>query len=208
MLNKAIFRKHTQLFLYMIFRHYFSQKEIILWSLKNKEFKDKDSWENKGQFRDKMIKLGVLKKYSYKEFKKIYPTKVKDASIAYKKSHERKRVILKINSLRLIELLIPNLLNKFDSKILEFIPIQEYAKFCLENKKSYTIQEYIQAFIYGCATQKIITFNHPKITKLCETFAEYIMGRYDEKMSILNNEITFSRDLFEKNIKIYVESNY
>jgi len=192
MLNKAIFRKHTQLFLYMIFRHYFSQKEIILWSLKNKEFKDKDSWENKGQFRDKMIKLGVLKKYSYKEFKKIYPTKVKDASIAYKKSHERKRVILKINSLRLIELLIPNLLNKFDSKILEFIPIQEY----------------IQAFIYGCATQKIITFNHPKITKLCETFAEYIMVRYDEKMSILNNEITFSRDLFEKNIKIYVESNY
>ena len=69
MLNKAIFRKHSKLFLYMISRTYFSQKEIILWSLNNNEFKDKDSWENKGQFRNKMIKLGVLKKYSYKTFK-------------------------------------------------------------------------------------------------------------------------------------------
>jgi hypothetical protein len=206
MLNQAIFRKHSKLFLYMISRTYFSQKEIILWSLNNNEFKDKDSWENKGQFRDKMINLGVLKKYSYKIFKEYYPDKITKASIAYIKSHERKRVILELNSLKLIELLIPSFINRFDPKILKLIPIQEYANICLNKTISHTIQEYIHAFIFGCATQKIITLNHPKITKLCRIFSEYIMPRYDEEMLSLDDEITVSRNLFEKNIRKYIES--
>ena len=194
----------------MISRNYFSQKEIILWSLENFEFKDKDSWENKGQFRDKMINLNILKKYPYKKFKELYPEKINDASIAYTKSHERKRIILEMNSLKLIDLLIPNQLDKFDSTILNLIPIQEYAKICLSQLKNqstnHSINDYIHAFIFGCATQKIILFNQPKLTKLSNTLNEYIMNIYDENLLNLNEEINLARNLFEKNIKKFIES--
>lgn len=190
----------------MISRQYFSQKEIILWSLNNHEFKDKDSWENKGQFRDKMIDFGLLKKYSYKKFKKLHPNEIDSAASAYETSFERKRVILEMSSFKLIDLLIPSFADKFDSRILDLIPIKEYAIHCLNKQKKHTIKDYIQALILGCATQKIIVFNQPKITTLCNVFSEYIMVRYDEKMKNLNDEITFSRNLFEKNIRKYIES--
>ncbi|MFH2020979.1 MAG: hypothetical protein ABIJ34_06175 [archaeon] len=221
MLEKAIFRKHTNLFLYMISREHFSQKEIIHFSLENHEFKDKDSWENKGQFRDKLINLGLLKKYSFREFKERYPSLAEDAGRAYEKSHERKRIILSFDSTKLLGMALPSL-NRFNDKkdIINLIPIKEFSTACLTsnigstnnesiiryNKDDFTIREYINAFIVGCSIQRILVFKSQKLLELMKTFSSKT-GDYDEEeLLIMRDYMILARDLFEKNIKLYLES--
>ncbi|MEM2131150.1 MAG: hypothetical protein QXR96_01375 [Candidatus Woesearchaeota archaeon] len=169
MLEKAIFRKHTKLILFMAYRKYFSQKELIEFSLKNKDFKDKDSIENKGQFLDKLIKLGLIEKYKYKDFLKKHPDKIKEASIAYKKSHERKRIILEFKEKNLLLLeyelseirdIIKEVLKK------DILPFNEYLNKIYETffkkqklknnkEKNFEIKEIVALFLIGCSFSKI-----------------------------------------------------
>jgi len=207
MLGKAIFRKHTRLFLYMLSRVYFSQKEVILWCIENGEFKDKDSWENKGQFKDKMVRYGLIKEYSYKSFKETFPDEVDAASIAYKRSHERKRLILEMDSVRFLSFLVFDINKIKDEELRKLIPLQEYATLCLKESSEHTIQEYLFAFIAGCATQRIYTFNYPKIVRLQKVFSDYLMSAFDENIDSLKKQIDMSRELFEKNVRKYIESN-
>jgi hypothetical protein len=160
MLEKTLFRKHTKLILFMAERKFFSQKELIAWSLKNKEFRDKDSIENKGQYRDKLISFGVLRKYTGKEFSSQYPEEIETANIAYKDSQERKRCLLVFDSGALIGLDYPKL------KELE-LPLQEYAGKIISEKKNpgnHEISSIVKAFVFGCSIQKIIILNE-KISK-------------------------------------------
>ncbi len=161
MLEKALFKKHTKLILYMVSRKYFSQKEIINWSLSNKEFKDKDSLENKGQYRDKLIFFGVLKKYTYKEFFKKYPNEIESASRAYIEPQERKRCLLEFDSSSLIALDYPKL------KMIK-LPFQEYIKNINTNKE---ISDIVRAFVFGCSIQRILLLNE-RISKNLELLIE------------------------------------
>ncbi|MEM3373909.1 MAG: hypothetical protein QXE31_01685 [Candidatus Woesearchaeota archaeon] len=166
MLEKALFRKHTKLFLYMSVRQYFSQKELIIFSLSHREFKDKDSIENKGQFLDKLINLGIIKKYKYKDFIKKYPEKIRAASIAYQKSHERKRIILEFKIEQFLALDFP-----FIKKIKNFeLPFKEYINQFydintnkLHKNLNYSIKELITFFLYGCSLAKIYFTKYEKI---------------------------------------------
>ncbi len=152
MLEKALFRKHTRLILYMAARQYFSQKELILWSLANNEFKDKDSIENKGQFRDKLISIGLLKKYTFKEFQNLYPNETTHACKAYAEPMERKRCMLEFDSGKLISLDYPDLSGVK-------LPFREYASEINDDLMGFYIPDIVKAFVFGCSMQRIIMFN-------------------------------------------------
>jgi hypothetical protein len=193
MLEKALFRKHTKLILYMASRRYFSQKEIIAWSLSNKEFKDKDSWENKGQYRDKLISFGILKKYNYKEFSKVYPKEIESANKAYQEPQERKRCILEFESSALIALDYPKLKGIA-------LPFQEYAK---ETDTKKELSETVKAFVFGCSIQRILLLSERlsrEMTKLIESRPEI-----DEKLLPLAEK---AKSIMEKWIKEKIEVRY
>lgn len=193
LLEKSLFKKHTILFLYMIIREYFSQKELILYSLKNNEFKDKDSIENKGQFLDKLIDLKVIEKYNYRDFMKKFPSKINDASKAYIKSHERKRVILEFKIMNFLALEFPLI-----KKIKNELPFKEYINEIYNIEKNelkinelkienFFIKDIIKSFLIGCSLANIYFF--PKYEKMNKILKKYT----------LNNEIK-EQDLILINI--------
>ncbi|NTV23977.1 MAG: hypothetical protein HGA85_06440 [Nanoarchaeota archaeon] len=209
MLDKALFRKHTKLILYLMSREYFSQKEAIAYSLANNEFKDKDSWENKGQFRDKLISLGLLKKYSYKEFSRLYPAHAEDASKAYAGSYERKRAMLVFDSLRLLELIAPSLMKTRANSpgIEEVLPIKEYASKCISDyDREMSIKSYLDSFILGCSMQRILIFRSQKLIELLKALSSD-KGYFEEaELKNMNPYIMLARDIFEARIKSYLEA--
>lgn len=197
MLEKALFRKHTKLILYMAERKYFSQKELIEWSLSHNEFKDKDSIENKGQFRDKLISYGLLKKYSFKEFKNLYPNELTDACKAYTESMERKRCILLFNSDNLIGLDYPTL------AVLK-LPFQTYAAKLNKNNLTYSISDTVKAFVFGCSIQKILLFNEKFSGEM-----KLLANARDELSEELLPLVELARDAMEENIREKVRNkNY
>jgi hypothetical protein len=152
MLEKALFRKHTKLILYMVSRRYFSQKELIEWSLSNKEFKDKDSLENKGQYRDKLISLGILKKYTYKEFSRLYSKETESACKAYREPQERKRCLLEFDSNALVGLDYPKLKGII-------LPFRDYVTEINTKKERFEISDIVKTFVFGCSIQRILFLN-------------------------------------------------
>jgi hypothetical protein len=170
----------------MASRRYFSQKELIDWCLSNREFKDKDSIENKGQYRDKLISMGILKKHSYKEFKKKHPKETESAAKAYKKPQERKRCLLEFDSNALIALDYPKLRGVM-------LPFNDYAK---EIKTKKEISDIIKAFVFGCSIQRILIVNE-KISKASSHLTES-RPEIDEGLLPL---IQKARDTMEKMIK-------
>jgi hypothetical protein len=186
MLEKALFRKHTKLILYMASRRYFSQKEIIDWSLSNKEFKDKDSLENKGQYRDKLIFFGILKKYKYKEFSMLYPKEIELANRAYQEPQERKRCLLEFDSNALISLDYPKLkgIN---------LPFQEFIN-TLNTEKE--LSEIVKAFVFGCSIQRI-QFLSERISKDLTKLIESRPDINEELLPLVEK----ARDVMEKGIK-------
>jgi hypothetical protein len=172
----------------MALRRYFSQKELIEWSLSNKEFKDKDSLENKGQYRDKLIFFGILKKYTYKEFSVLYPKEIQSASKAYREPQERKRCLLEFDSTSLIGLDYPKLKEVT-------LPFKDYIK-SINTKKKFDISEIVRAFIFGCSIQRILFLNE----RLSRDLALLIESKpeIDERLLPL---VKKARDVMEKTIK-------
>jgi hypothetical protein len=152
MLDHALYRKHTRLILYMAKRRFFSQKEMIEWSLLNNEFKDKDSIENKGQFKDKLIQHGTLKKYTYREFSRIYGDEARNACRAYIDPQERKRCLIEFDPKGFIALDYPRL-KEID------LPFCEYADFVFDISYGFSISDIVKAFVLGCSIQKVIPFS-------------------------------------------------
>ncbi|MEM4397821.1 MAG: hypothetical protein QW757_04325 [Candidatus Woesearchaeota archaeon] len=160
----------------MSLREFFSQKELIIFSLTNGDFKDKDSIENKGQFLDKLIKLGIIKKYKYKDFLKKHPDKIRYASIAYKKSHERKRVILEFSIENFLSLDFP-----FIKKIKNFsLPFKEYLNQIYDihtnnfhKNFNYQLKELVIFFLYGCSLAKIYFTKYQKILNQLKKIKNY-----------------------------------
>jgi hypothetical protein len=190
MLEKALFRKHTKLILHMASRQFFSQKEIIRWSLKNKEFKDKDSWENRGQFRDKLIDFEILRKYTYKEFSKSFPKEIELASKSYQELQERKRCLLEFD---------PNALISLDYPKLKGIglPFREYIDTINEKEKTEKeLSDIVRAFVFGCSIQRILFLSE----RMSRDMAKLIESRQDIDEELLPL-VEKARDLMEKKIK-------
>jgi hypothetical protein len=209
MLDRAIFSKHTRLFLFMMSRVNFSQKEIIAWSLENKEFKDKDSWENRGQFRDKMISLGLLSKHSYKEFASLHPDLAAEAASAYEGSHERKRIILSFQSLRLLEIRLPALRSYAEKSgdhksMLDLIPLKAYSAACLEMDQE-PLGRCIDAFIVGCSMQRVLLLMNQRLHDVVKIFVSGAKGYVEIDIDGMQDHVLLARDLFEKNIRSHLE---
>ncbi|MCM2325220.1 MAG: hypothetical protein NDI94_02065 [Candidatus Woesearchaeota archaeon] len=196
MLDKALYKKHTRLILYMAKRKYFSQKEIIDWSLLNGEFKDKDSIENKGQFRDKLISHGTLKKYTYKEFLKRNPDEARHACAAYTDPQERKRCLLEFDPKGFIALDYPRL------KDID-LPFCEYADFVFDSSYDFHISDIVKAFVLGCSIQKVIPFSK----KFSEDMKAIIQVRpeVDERLLPL---VEAAKETMEKMLRKRIENRF